>query len=135
MAENQNRRKNPIGRREQDKQALHELVEQRRNDRLRWAAPYVFIVIIAALGFLRTDTAIDRANDAIDRVDQEALARDYAQCGSSNEARQGIRDFITAIVLQDGTISEGEQRALDLANETFAPLTCPPRPSFLEPEE
>lgn len=75
--------------------------------------------------------AADRANAAIERVEQEGLERDYELCSNSNEARAGILRFITGLVVEDGTdtVTEGEQVVLDFAAETFGPQECPPDPS------
>lgn len=69
------------------------------------------------------------AEAAIAQVRQEGLERDFELCTASNSARAGIITFIDGIVRQDGDVSPGEQAALDLAADTFAPLKCPPDPS------
>lgn len=117
------------GRRKEDAVVAAELVRHEKERRL-WLGAYVMIVAVAVLGFVRTDVALDRANEATRAVSRESLARDYTQCERANEARQGIRAFIITVFGGDDDLSEGQQRVIELANEQFADLTCPPEPQF-----
>lgn len=88
-------------------------------------ALWVVVVIPAfgAWGFARLE-----ATSAA--IKHESLARDYEACIESNRARAGIRAYIFFIVSGDGEITDNEQRAIDAANDQFAPLECPPDPDL-----
>ena len=85
----------------------------------RRLAAWVMGILVVVLGFIRIESVIDR-------VETEARRRSYVQCVSSNEARQGILDFITGFVTPP--ISPEEQQFLDRAEESFAQKPCPPDP-------
>jgi hypothetical protein len=71
----------------------------------------------------------EEARERAEQVAAESRARTAVLCHRSNEAREGIRLFLEDLVRSnDGTISEREQAALDLAARRFAPQECPPEP-------
>lgn len=128
MGEPQQDRRVSGRRRKEDDEALQQLARQRRSDRLRWAVPYVFIVVVGAFAFWRADTANHNAYKALHKVEHEALVRDYQQCNAQNESRGGILTFIYALTPAERQSDPRVQQFLALANKTFAPLECPPDP-------
>jgi hypothetical protein len=97
---------------------------------------YISLVLMIAFGFYRVEKIADDAHAAglkADRLtltlERESLQRDRVVCRGQNEVRQGIRDFLAALSVEDGTVTIREQSVLDAAAIRFAALDCPPEPN------
>lgn len=102
---------------------------KRHEARLAFAA----VALVSVYGVARAESVADdakkaaaEAERAVAAVDREATARALAQCESSNEARQGIREFVTFLIDRDGRPrTPGEEAIVAATDERFAPLVCP----------
>lgn len=89
---------------------------------LRWRATLAWTANIVIISLLLAGLYATQQ-----RLEREALERDYMLCTNTNEARAGLVAFVKQII--GDSQSQQAQEILDLAHESFAPLECPPDPS------
>lgn len=141
------------GRRKEDVEKEVILAAHRR-DRKLWSGGFIILLAFTAFGFLRTDdsnsrsreasekaekaavqaeAAAARAEEAVEKVEIEALERDFTQCTNSNDLRATIVTFFGGLAAQSAEPGQEEEVAefLDLVGRSFAAVECPPDPSSL----
>lgn len=90
----------------------------RRRGRIGAVGPYIAVCVVVIVGFFVLGKALDR-------IDDEGIARDRAICEDGNERAAAVRLFVRLLVAPEGAVVTPErQEIVDLADEIFAAKDC-----------